>query len=220
MTRNAINERDSLFQFLVEDNDIIHLYDLKPIVQPKQKDLPDSLAYLRGDKQCWLHGHYHVKFNHYLNLDSGASENETFDIAFNYINDALPDGIELTGDQFVDYFIDMLNVVPPRKVDGIDFDWDKHFCRYLKVDQRGSWEDAEINVLKCKIIDVIMAKQTGINVLIYGRIPGKYLPRRYDKAYQQAIMLCASRLECRAEDIKFSLRLTCVPRFSSLQRRL
>jgi len=110
----------------------------------------------------------------------------------------------------------MLNVVPPRKVDGIDFDWDKHFCRYLKVDQRGSWEDAEINVLKCKIIDVIMAKQTGINVLIYGRIPGKYLPRRYDKAYQQAIMLCASRLECRAEDIKFSLRLTCVPHFSKV----
>ena len=96
------------------------------------------------------------------------------------------------------------------------FDWDKHFCRYLKVDQRGSWEDAEINVLKCKIIDVIMAKQTGVNVLIYGRIPGKHLPQRYEKARELAIEYCANRLECRTEDIKFSLRLTCVPHFSKV----
>ncbi len=196
MTRDAINERNSLFQFLVEDNEIDHLYNLKPILQLNQNDLPVYLACLCGDNRCWLHGHYHVNFDRYLNLDSGASENKTFDIPFSYINDALPDGIELTGDQFVDYFIDMLNVVPPRKVNGIDFDWDRHFRKYLKADQQGSWEDAKINVLKCKLVDVILAKQTSVKVLIYdGRIPGKHLPQQYKKAHQQAIELCACRLE-------------------------
>ena len=60
MTRDAINERDSLFQFLVKDNEIDHLYNLKPIVQQKQNNLPDNLAYLCGDNRCWLHGVVHA----------------------------------------------------------------------------------------------------------------------------------------------------------------
>ena len=102
-TQDAINERDSLFQFLVKDNEIAFLYNLNPIDQPKLKDLPDCLAHLCGDDR-------------YLNPQTGEVENETCHIAFCCINDALPKGFELTGDQFVDYYIDMLNFVPPQKV--------------------------------------------------------------------------------------------------------
>jgi hypothetical protein len=110
-----------------------------------------------------------------------------------------------TSDQLVNYYSDMLNVVPPKPINGKDFDWGKDNCLLLKADPQESWEDAKINVLKCKLVDVILAKQTDVNVLIYRRVLGMYLPRQYEKAHKLVIKYCANRLGCEANNIMFSL---------------
>jgi hypothetical protein len=73
-----------------------NLCGLKPILQPQPKFPPEDLAYLRCQQQCWFHGHYHNNHERYLNPDTGKAENETFHIAFGYIDDALLEGCELT----------------------------------------------------------------------------------------------------------------------------
>ncbi len=90
----------------------------------------DDLALRNGSPQNYLYGHYHVSGddpnnNRYFNPETGEGENQTFKVPFDFVNDALAHcgDSKLAIDQIVDCFGDMLNWVPPRKVDGRNFDW-------------------------------------------------------------------------------------------------
>jgi hypothetical protein len=188
---------------------------------PREK--PDNLALRNGSTQNHLYGHYHVtgddpNDDRYFNPETGEGENQTFKVPFDFVNDALVHlgDSKLAADQIVDRFGDMLNCVPPRKVNGCLFDWEKHVHAPMTPDQREQIEILEIEVLKCQIVDAINANQTALNVIVYGSVPCKYWPDRFSKAYQLATNYCANNHGCETGEIMFVVRIVQVRHFSSV----
>jgi hypothetical protein len=127
----AIEERDVFFQDVVNSRNITHLRGLPTIRHQIPREKPDNLALRNGSTQNHLYGHYHVtgddpNDDRYFNPETGEGENQTFKVPFDFVNDALVHlgDSKLTADQIVDRFGNMLNCVPPRKVNGCLFDWE------------------------------------------------------------------------------------------------
>ena len=60
------------------------------------------------------------------------------------------------------------------------------------------------------------ANQTALIVIIYGRVPCKYWPDRFSKAYQLAISHCTNKRECETGEIMFVVRMVQVQDFASV----
>jgi hypothetical protein len=170
-----------------------------------------------------MYGHYHVSGDdpnddRYFHPETGEGENQTFKVPFDFVNDTLVHrgDSKLAANQIVDRFGDMLNCVPPRKVNGRNFDWEEHVHAPMTQYQREQIESFKIEVLKCQIVDAINANQTALNVIIYGNVPCKYWPDRFSKAYQLAINYCSNNHGCETGEIMFVLRIVQVQHFSSV----
>jgi hypothetical protein len=219
----AIEDRDVFFQCVVNSRNITHLQGLPTIRHQAPREKPDNLALRNGSTQNYMYGHYHVSGDdpndhRYFHPETGEGENQTFKVPFDFVNDALVHhgDSKLAADQIVDRFGDMLNCVPPRKVNGKNFDWEEHVHAPMTQDQRVQIETLEIEVLKCQIVDAINANQTALNVIVYGSVPCKYWPDRFSKAYQLAINYCANNHGCETGEIMFVVRIVQVRHFSSV----
>jgi len=58
--------------------------------------------------------------------------------------------------------------------------------------------------------------QTALIVIIYGRVPCKYWPDRFSKAYQLAISHCSNKRWCETGKIMFVVRMVQVQHFASV----
>ncbi len=219
----AIEVRDVFFQDVVNSRNIAHLRGLPTIRHQVPREKTDNLTLCNGSTQNYMYGHYHVKGkdpndDRYCNPETGEGENQTFKVPFDFVNYALVHrgDSKLAANQIVDCFGDKLNCVPPRSVNGRNFDWEQHVHASMTQDQQEQIETLEIEVLKCQIFNAINVNQTALNVIVYGSVPCKYWPNRFSKAYQLAISYCANNRGCKTSKIMFVVRIVQVRHFSSV----
>jgi hypothetical protein len=207
------------FWDILNSRNISYLQGLPTIRHWAPREKPDGLALRNGSTQHDLHGHYHVRGDdpnnaRYFNPETGEGENQTFKVPCHFVNDtlALCGNSKLVLVQIVDCFGDMLNCVPPRKVNSQNFDWEVHVQKPMSQDQRDQWEILEIEVLKCHIIDAINANQTAMHAIVCGRNPCKYWSDHFSKAYQLAISHCTNRTKKRTEEHRKIGNVSFLPR--------
>ena len=86
----------------------------------------------------------------------------------------------------------------------------------MSQDQQDQWEIFKIEVLKRQIVDVINVNQMAINAIVYERVPCKYFPDRFSKAYQSVISYCANKIGFKTGKIMFVVQIIQVRHFASV----
>ncbi len=161
----------------------------KPDKSPMAIPLTPELSRAIGNYIRFYAGHYPPEsqgLHGYIHEVTRAATCATNRLICESVNSSLSDEMKMPFADMFDAFDDLCPMKAPLKVDGVKFDFKKHFLDVLSDEERARWKTLTIDHIKWKYVDAI---DHGVNkaiVLIFGKRPGQYWPDIHKRALDQA----------------------------------